>query len=316
MYFSIIVPVYNRPEEIIDLLDSIRKQDFTSFEVIIIEDGSSSTCEDLILPYFECLNLTYVFQENTGQGFARNHGISISKGEFFVFFDSDCVVPNGYFNALKKAINARKLDAFGGPDEAGSEFSAFQKAMNFSMTSLWTTGGIRGKLKDPAKFQARGFNMGFSRKAFEKVGGFIDPNMAEDIEISMRIKKAGFRLELVREAFVYHRRKNTFISFLKQSFQFGRNRIHIRTYHPEAVQLVHALPVMFLAGLVAMPLAFIFVPILLSALASIYLSWSAGVLVSSTLANRSLKIGFLSLATSIGQLVAYGAGFIRQFLFR
>ena len=316
MYFSIIIPVYNRSDEIVDLLQSIQEQELGSFEVIVVEDGSSLPCKARISPFFEGLNLTYVFQENTGQGYARNHGISIAKGDFFVFFDSDCVLPPAYFTLLTKAIQSRNLDAFGGPDEAGKEFSSFQKAMNFSMTSLWTTGGIRGKIKDPAKFQARGFNMGFSREVFETVGGFIDPNRAEDIEISMRIKKAGFRLELVREAFVYHRRKNTFGSFLKQSFQFGRNRVHISTYHPEAIQLVHVLPVLFLFGLLAIPLSVYLVPGLLPFLAALYMGWGAAILVSSTVANRSIPIGLLSLATSIGQLVAYGAGFLRQLLLR
>jgi glycosyltransferase involved in cell wall biosynthesis len=314
--FSVIIPVFNRPAEILDLLESICQQEIKPFEVCVVEDGSSLPCKEQIGPYTEKLNIKYLFQENSGQGFARNKGICHANGDFFIFFDSDCVLPKQYFSALTDAIRARNLDAFGGPDDADQGFSAFQKAMNFSMTSLWTTGGIRGKLKNPAKFQARGFNMGFSREVFEKIGGFVDPNMAEDIEISMRIKKAGFRLELVKEAFVYHRRKNTFLSFLKQSYQFGRNRVHLSTYHPEAVQFVHILPVMFLAGSLAIPFLFYLFPTFSKVLAAIYIGWGAGVLVSSTTSNRSLKIGILALATSIGQLSAYGLGFLRQLLLR
>lgn len=316
MYFSIIIPVYNRRDEIVELLESICLQEVSPLEVIVVEDGSTLTCKEEIVPFIGRLNLRYVFQENTGQGFARNRGISLAKGDFFIFFDSDCVLPKGYILALNKAIQSRNLDAFGGPDDAGDGFSAFQKAMNFSMTSFWTTGGIRGKLKDLSKFQARGYNMGFSRAVFDRVGGFLDPNMAEDIEISMRIKKAGFRLELVKEAFVFHNRKNTFVSFLKQSFQFGRNRVHISTYHRDAVQLVHLLPVLFLLGLLSIPVVSLIVPSFPPLLPFFYVCWGVAVLVSSTLGNRSLKVGIISLATSIGQLGAYGAGFLRQWLFR
>ncbi|HSI75924.1 MAG TPA: glycosyltransferase [Lunatimonas sp.] len=315
MFFSIIIPVFNRPDEIVELLESISLQEGVPFEVIVVEDGSTIPCKERIDPYCERINLIYVFQENTGQGYARNKGISLAKGDFFIFFDSDCVLPKGYLITLYRAILSRNLDAFGGPDDAGEGFSVFQKAMNFSMTSFWTTGGIRGKLKDPSKFQARGFNMGFSRKVFDRVGGFIDPNMAEDIEISMRIKKAGFRLELVKEAYVIHHRKNTFVSFLKQSFQFGRNRVHISTYHPDAVQFVHVLPVLFLLGLLAMPLVSLLIPALFPIFGGVYIFWGLGVLISSTLANRSILVGILAFATSVGQLAAYGAGFLRQWFY-
>lgn len=316
MFFSIIIPVYNRPDEIVELLESICLQKMVPFEVIVVEDGSSITCKEKIASFDNRLTLRYVFQENTGQGFARNKGISLAKGDFFIFFDSDCVLPRGYLAALYKAIQSRNLDAFGGPDDADMGFSALQKAMNFGMTSFWTTGGIRGKLKDPSKFQARGFNMGFSRDVFDRVGGFIDPNMAEDIEISLRIKKAGFRLELVKEAYVFHHRKNTFLSFLKQSFQFGRNRVHISKYHPDAVQLVHLLPGLFLLGLLAMPFVLFLSPTVFSILAAVYIGWGVGVLISSTLSYRSLQVGILALVTSMGQLGAYGAGFLKQWFFK
>src|SRR5690606_1901585 len=157
-------------------------------------------------------------------GFARNFGMTRAGGDFFVILDSDVILPSDYLMVLKAAIQARRLDAFGGPDAAAEDFSNLQKAMDFAMTSFWTTGGIRGKLKDPSKYQARGFNMGVSRKVFESLGGFVDPNRGEDIEWSIRIRKSGFKLELVEEAFVYHKRKNTLLSFAKQAFSFGRNR--------------------------------------------------------------------------------------------
>jgi glycosyltransferase involved in cell wall biosynthesis len=260
MFFSIIIPVYNRPNEIGDLLESLTLQVNKDFEVIVIEDGSKFPSEQIVTRYQEKLQISYYYQENKGQGFARNLGLSCAKGNYFVFFDSDCIIPKQYLALLYHALNERKLDAHGGPDDAGEDFTPLQKAMNFSMTSFWTTGGIRGKLKDPAKYQARGYNMGFSRKVYQEVGGFIDPNMAEDIELSIRIKKAGFKLELVKEAYVFHRRKNTYISFLRQSFQFGRNRIHVGRFHPEAVQAVHLLPLGFLLGSILLLLSAIWLP--------------------------------------------------------
>jgi glycosyltransferase involved in cell wall biosynthesis len=198
MFFSVIIPVYNRPEETEELLNSLFLQNFKDFEVIIVDDGSYRTCEHTLQTFAKTMKVNYYYQNNTGQGFARNMGMEKAKGNYFVFFDSDCVVPSGYLSILYQAIQKRGLDAHGGPDDAGEDFSVWQKAMNFSMTSLWTTGGIRGKVKNPAAYQARGYNMGFARKVYERLGGFIHPNMAEDIEMSLRIKKAGFRLELVQ----------------------------------------------------------------------------------------------------------------------
>jgi glycosyltransferase involved in cell wall biosynthesis len=222
MFFSCIIPVYNRPGELQELLRSLLAQTYTEFEVIVVEDGSTLRCDEVVTSFSQDLSLRYFYQENTGQGFARNFGMQQAKGDFFVILDSDVILPSSYFEALEKAIAVRSLDAFGGPDAAASDFSPLQKAMDFAMTSFWTTGGIRGKLKNPAAYQARGFNMGVSRAVFDRLGGFVDPNRGEDIEWSLRIKKAGFRLELVSEAFVYHKRKNTLWSFAKQAFSFGR----------------------------------------------------------------------------------------------
>ncbi|EON78015.1 Glycosyltransferase [Lunatimonas lonarensis] len=308
MRFSVIIPVYNRPEEIEALLNSLCAQSCTDFEVIVIDDGSSVPCKHVVSAFKERIHLTYVYQQNTGQGFARNTGMQQAAGDFFLFFDSDCQLPSEYMENLRKTITARKLDAFGGPDNAKEDFGPWQKAMNFSMTSFWTTGGIRGKLKDPAKYQARGYNMGFSRKVFEQVGGFRLANQAEDIEISMRIKKAGFKLELVREAWVYHHRKSTFLGFARQSFQFGTNRIHVSRIHPEALQPVHLLPLGFLLAWVFLPFIGWVLPVLFLPVALFFLIWAVGVVVSASWETRSVLIGFLALVTSVAQLSSYGAG--------
>ncbi|MCC5937060.1 MAG: glycosyltransferase [Lunatimonas sp.] len=308
MLFSVIIPVFNRPKELMALLDSLSGQCYRDFEVIVVDDGSDITCEAEVLSLQDSMNLTYVYQQNSGQGFARNKGMHQANGNFFIFLDSDCILPTDYLSKVAEAVNVKGLDAFGGPDRARDDFNPLQQAMNYSMTSFWTTGGIRGKMKDPAKYQARGYNMGFSREVFEEVGGFRDANRAEDIEISLRIKKAGFRLELVQEAWVYHHRKSTLWGFAKQSHQFGRNRIHVNRLHPGAMQLVHLLPLFFLIGMLMLPVLYGFFPGLFAVGATLFGCWVLAILVSASFETGSLRVGLLAVLTSCIQLACYGAG--------
>jgi glycosyltransferase involved in cell wall biosynthesis len=310
MFFSVIIPVYNRPEELRELLDSLSAQSFQDFEVIVIEDGSSLTSESVCDSFSEKLNIHYLYQENQGQGFARNHGMREAKGSFYVIFDSDVIVPTDYLEKLKKAIESRNLDAFGGPDAAESSFSTLQKAMDFAMTSFLTTGGIRGKMKNPASYQARGFNMGVSRQVFEETKGFVDPNRGEDIEWSIRIKKSGFKLELVREAFVFHKRKNTLKSFFNQAYSFGQNRINVSRYHADAVKLVHLLPSAFLVFLALTFVSGLFFWSIFPVLILVFLIWITLVFFFASLQYMSLKVGGLAIATSILQLAGYVAGLL------
>lgn len=314
MFFSVVIPVYNRPEELSDLLTSLVHQTEQDFEVIVMDDGSSITSKRVIDQYQNKLQIHYHFGVNQGQGFARNDGMQLAKGDFFVILDSDVLLPNNYLKLLKAAILDRKLDAFGGPDAADSDFNPLQKAMDFAMTSFWTTGGIRGKLKDPSKYQARGFNMGVSRTVFESTQGFLDPNQGEDIEWSIRIKNAGFRLELVEEAFVFHKRKNTLASFAKQAFSFGRNRVNVSRFHPDAIKLVHWLPSLFLIFLISMVFTGIFqFPVFYGQLL-LLLGWAMAVLISASIRYKSFLVGGLSLITSFTQLCSYGTGLIVEWL--
>ena len=312
MFFSCIIPVYNRPGELKDLLSSLLSQTYTQFEVVVVEDGSTLRCDEVVTSFSQDLSLRYFYQENTGQGFARNFGMQQAKGDFFVILDSDVLLPPTYFERLQDAIESRSLDAFGGPDAAAADFSPLQKAMDFAMTSFWTTGGIRGKLKNPAAYQARGFNMGVSREVFVRLGGFVDPNRGEDIEWSIRIKKAGFHLELVPEAFVYHKRKNTLWSFAKQGFSFGRNRVNVSRFHPEAIKLVHALPSFFLVFLISLGVNLFFIHLLLIPHLLILGVWAFLVLAQSTWQYRSPLVGILSLGTSVVQLSGYGMGLLLE----
>ena len=310
MFFSCIIPVYNRPGELQELLNSLLSQTYTQFEVIVVEDGSTLRCDEVVTSFSQDLSIRYFYQENTGQGFARNFGMQQAKGDFFVILDSDVLLPPTYFEALEKAIATRSLDAFGGPDAAASDFSPLQKAMDFAMTSFWTTGGIRGKLKNPASYQARGFNMGVSRAVFARLGGFVDPNRGEDIEWSLRIKKAGFRLELVSEAFVYHKRKNTLWSFAKQGFSFGRNRVNVSRFHPEAIKLVHALPSLFLLFLISIGVNLVFLKFMLIPQLLIFWVWALLVINQAYWKYGSLLVGHLALLTSLVQLCGYGVGLL------
>lgn len=314
MFFSVIIPVFNRPSEIVELLTSLSQQTYLDFEVILVEDGSTVKADQVALQFDSELSLKYFFQENQGQGYARNFGMSKAKGDFFVILDSDVILPADYLRILKSAIQERSLDAFGGPDAAAADFSHLQKAMDFAMTSFWTTGGIRGKLKDPSKYQARGFNMGVSRHVFEALGGFVDPNRGEDIEWSIRIKKAGFKLELVEEAYVYHKRKNTLISFAKQAFSFGRNRVNVSRFHPEAIKLVHWLPTFFLLFLLSIVINAVFFQIFLIPHLLILGAWGVAVIWGASWKYQSILVGNLALMTSIVQLCGYGAGLIVELI--
>jgi glycosyltransferase involved in cell wall biosynthesis len=315
MFFSVIIPVFNRPAEIFELLTSLTHQSYSDFEVVLVEDGSSVKSDQVVRQFESVLSIRYLFQKNQGQGFARNFGMTQAKGDFFVVLDSDVILPADYLSLLKKAIQERNLDAFGGPDAAAADFSNLQKAMDFAMTSFWTTGGIRGKLKDPSKYQARGFNMGVSRKVFETIGGFVDPNRGEDIEWSIRIKKSGFRLELVEEAFVYHKRKNTLWSFAKQAFSFGQNRVNVSRFHPEAIKMVHWLPTLFLLFLISLLLNALFFKFLLIPHVLILGVWASLVISTASWKYQSILVGDLALLTSVIQLCGYGSGLLVE-LFR
>jgi glycosyltransferase involved in cell wall biosynthesis len=314
MYFSVVIPVYNRPEELKELLKSLASQTIQDFEVVIVDDGSDFNSKEIAQEFQEEIRINYIYQDNLGQGFARNNGMRLAQGEFFVILDSDVILPKSYLEVLKTAIVRSSLDAFGGPDAAMEDFSPLQKAMDFAMTSFWTTGGIRGKLRNPAKYQARGFNMGVSKKVFETTGGFLDPNQGEDIEWSIRIKKAGFKLELVEEAFVYHKRKNTLITFAKQGFAFGRNRVNVSRFHPDAIKLVHFLPSLFLVFCITAIITGVLDSQIFQLQIFILLVWLIAIFVQSSFRYKSISVGFYSLFTSFAQLWSYGLGLIYELI--
>lgn len=311
-YFSIIIPVYNRIEEVRDLLESLSKQTSRDFEVVIVEDGSSQPCQDVVEKYKSSLNVQYYFKENEGRSIARNYGMEHATGDYFLFFDSDCVIPEQYIATLKSALEANYTDCFGGPDAAHESFSDIQKAINYSMTSFLTTGGIRGGKVQLEKFVPRTFNMGFSREVWKKVGGFREM-FSEDIDMSTRIRKAGFSISLIIDAFVYHKRRVNLRLFARQIYVFGMSRITLYLLYPESLKLVHWLPAIFVLGILAMIiLSICLTPWFMAPLAAYLLAVFAMALIST----KSLKIAALSIATSVIQLGGYGVGFLKAFFLK
>ncbi len=306
--YSIIIPVYNRPDEMSELLESLSKQSFKDFEVVIVEDGSRNRCEHLVEKYARLYDITYQYKPNTGRSDSRNIGMTLSKGDYFIFFDSDCIIPPGYLSIVNDRLRTNYTDCYGGPDAAHESFSPLQKAISHSMTSFFTTGGIRGGKKQMEKFCPRSFNMGFSRKVFETVGGFLE-TFGEDIDLSTRIKNAGFDTQLIREAFVYHKRRVNLSQFYKQVNVFGQARIYLHLTHPGSLKLVHTAPAVFTIGMAGILIMSLFYPYLLI----IPVVYALILFIDASIKNRSIYIGMLAIITGYIQLIGYGTGFIKAF---
>lgn len=312
MFFSVIVPVYNRPDEIKELLDSLLNQTYRHFEVLIVEDGSEQTCKHIVDSYTDRLNIRYFFKKNSGQGFSRNFGFERANGEYYIVFDSDCLIPSHYFETVNDYLKIQRLDAFGGPDRAHPSFTPLQKAISYSMTSVFTTGGIRGDKKRGGSFNPRSFNMGISKTVFEATGGYRITRMGEDLEFSIRIKKHGFKVGLIPEAYVYHKRRTSLKQFYDQLHFFGRARVNLSRFHPGEIKPLHLLPALFTIGC----LFFLSTPLwnrdLFAGLLTAGILGSGLIVLDSGVKNRSIKVGLLSIATSIVQLFAYGMGFLSE----
>lgn len=311
-YFSVIVPIYNRIDEVSDLLESLSHQTNTDFEVILVEDGSTEPCKHIADKYADRLDIQYYHKSNEGRSIARNYGIERAHGQYFIFFDSDCVIPEEYFDSLSKRLKENYTDCFGGPDAAHDSFTDVQKAINYSMTSFLTTGGIRGGKVQMEKFVPRSFNMGYSRKVWETIGGFREM-FSEDIDMSTRIRQADFTIQLIRDAYVYHKRRTSLPKFWRQTYVFGMSRITLKLLYPGSMKLVHCLPAFFVIGSVAM----ILLSILWYWMAILPLAaYLLAVWITAIISTRSLKIGSLAVVTSIIQLGAYGCGFIKAYVWK
>ena len=321
MQFSIIIPVYNRPQEVDELLKSLCAQTLKDFEVIVVEDGSSEKCDTVCEKYTDRLTLNYYFKPNSGPGPSRNYGAERSQGEYLIILDSDVIVPVNYMEIIQKELENNPCDAFGGPDRAHPSFTPIQKAINYSMTSFFTTGGIRGGKKKLDKFYPRSFNLGIRKPVYEALGGFAPMRYGEDIDLSTRIFKGGYSCRLFPEAFVYHKRRVKFSSFFRQVKHSGEARIVLKKKYPETFKLVHLLPSAFVIGNAFLVLACIahlaISPLLIGKLSPWALLWLAPILLycllvfaDSLLKNKSLKVASLSVPAAYCQLFGYGTGFI------
>lgn len=314
MFFSVIIPLYNRPQEIDELLDSLTRQTYTRFEVLVIEDGSKLDAATVVNAYRERLDVRYFVKENEGQGFTRNFAFKHALGDYFIIFDSDCLIPPDYFQSVVDHMRSDYLDAYGGPDAAHSSFTSIQKAISYSMTSPFTTGGIRGSKNNlGGQFHPRSFNMGISRAVWEATGGFVLTRLGEDIEFSIRIHNKGFKIGLIPEAYVYHKRRTNFSQFYKQVHFFGRARINIYKYFPDTLKAVHFFPALFTLFLIFTILSTIVGSELAVICLGLQLAFSALIFLHSWKVNRSIRVAAESIIAAYIQLTGYGLGFIQDF---
>ncbi|RYU94493.1 glycosyltransferase [Emticicia agri] len=317
--YSVITPVYNRPDEVRELLESLTRQTYKNFEVIIVEDGSTLKCEEVCRSFEKQLDISYFYKPNSGQGFSRNYGFERASGDYFVQLDSDAIIPERYFEIVDNYLSTHWLDAYGGPDAAHESFTDTQKAINYAMTSVFTTGGIRGKKNNAGgQFHPRSFNFGISRKVWEVTQGYTMTRMAEDIEFSIRIIDKGFKVGLIEEAFIYHKRRTDFGQFYKQLHFFGRGRINLSRMFPSELKLVHFFPMLFTLACLSIPIqyllsfisSFFYGTFILSIMITIL--YILLIFIDSTIKNKSVKVGFLSIIACFIQLFAYGIGFMQE----
>ena len=316
MNYSIIVPVFNRPDEVDELLESLCHQEVKDFEVVIVEDGSKKPCKDVCDKYAGILDLHYYFKENSGPGQSRNYGAERAKGDWLIVLDSDVVLPAGYLLSVDEGLNSQ-IDAFGGPDASHPSFTPVQKAISYSMTSFFTTGGIRGgKGKKLDKFFPRSYNMGIRREVYLELGGFSKMRFGEDIDFSYRIVEAGYKTALIPEAWVWHKRRTDFRKFFRQVYNSGIARINLEKRHPGTLKIVHLLPTVFTLGVISLLLCAAILLFLVPSLSLLALSpiilYCLIICIDSSIFNKSLWVGLLSIPAAFVQLMGYGFGFIES----
>ncbi len=311
-FFSLIVPVYNRPEEVFELLESLSKQTYRDFEFVLVEDGSSRKADQILESFKESFPINYIDRENQGPSLARNTGMAEAKGEYLLFVDSDCILPPDWMEKIFDSLQKKPVDCFGGPDRAADKFNDVQKAISFAMTSFITTGGIRGGKKQIDKFYPRSYNLGISRKLYEEMGGFPNTRMhpGEDMVFSVELMKRGYKTALFNDCFLYHKRRSTLRQFFKQVYRFGYTRYIISKVYPDTKKILYWFPSLFLFGSILL--------LLTGSLLHLFYLLPLGVLfvlifLVSCLSNRSIKVAFLSILTSLIQLTGYGWGFAKSF---
>lgn len=309
-YYSFVIPVYNRPQEILELLDSMTKMTFPrEYEVVIVEDGSKETSESIVQQFSDRLNISYYYKDNSGPGPSRNYGMRRAKGDYFIILDSDCLLPSHYLTEVDAFLSKTYYDCFGGADAALKSFTPIQKAINYTMTSLLTTGGIRGNKKQVGRFEPRSFNMGISKKAFEETQGFDRIHPGEDPDLSARIRKAGMETAFIPNAAVYHKRRISWRNFYKQVNKFGKVRPILNVRYPETAKLTFFLPTLFCFFTIISIVSAWFNPVFILPLAGYVLL----LFLDSSVKNKSIYIGFLSVIAMFIQFFGYGMGYLKVY---
>ncbi len=310
LQFSFIIPVYNRPDEIQELLQSFQAlQTQELFEIVIVEDGSTMPSKEVVELYKDTLNISYFFKENSGPGDSRNFGMQHAKGNYFIILDSDCILPKNYLDEVIKSLNTNYIECFGGPDAAHESFSNLQKAINFSMTSIITTGGIRGNKNSVDAFQPRSFNMGISKKAFEESKGFGNIHPGEDPDLSIRLWNLGYKTKLIPEAFVYHKRRISWNKFYKQVYKFGLVRPILNVWHPKTKKVTFWFPTLFCLGLLTAFLLYFFQ---IKFFLMLYFLYFIMAFILALLSTKNVMVSLLSIIAIIIQFFGYGFGFLKS----
>ena len=315
MKYSFIIPVFNRPDEVDELLESLTHQTLRDFEVVVVEDGSDVPCRDVVERYADRLQVHYYAKPNSGPGQTRNYGVERAKGDYVLILDSDVVLPEGYLQAVDHELAATPCDAFGGPDRAHASFSKMQQAINYAMTSFFTTGGIRGGKKKMDKFYPRSFNMGVRRAVYHELGGFSAMRFGEDIDFSTRLIRSGHVSRLFQSAWVWHKRRTDLRKFFKQVHNSGIARIHLTKRHPGTLKAVHMLPAVFTLGCALLVVLAVAAALLGCphwwALLLPFVLFALIIGVDATRSERSVGVGWRAVAAAYVQLTGYGSGFLR-----
>ena len=314
MFFSLIIPVYNRPDEVDELLMSLSQMEYHDvYEIVIIEDGSTIKCQEVLEKYADKLNISYYFKPNSGPGDSRNFGMEKARGNYFIIFDSDCIIPANYLVEVENALKETYVDCFGGPDKALDSFSDIQKAINFAMTSFLTTGGIRGGSEKIGKFQPRSFNMGLSRRAFEVSKGFGNIHPGEDPDLSIRLWELGFETRLIPQAYVYHKRRIDWEKFAIQVNKFGKARPILNSWYPKYSKPTFFFPTLFILGLGISIFMYLFSQNF-DFLLQLYFIYFILIFITSSIQNKNIKVGYLSMIAVWKQFWGYGTGFLVSFV--
>jgi glycosyltransferase involved in cell wall biosynthesis len=316
MYFSVIVPTFSRPDEVTELLTSLEAQQNKNFEVIIADGSLDKSLEQVVDKFRNKLTLKYLYQKKLGISESRNWGAQNATGDMIVFFDSDCVIPPAYFQVVNDYLAQNPLDAYGGPDRADESFNNKQKAISYAMTSYFTTGGIRGGEKQVGKFQPRSFNMGIRKAVFDELGGFSGLKVSEDIDLSIRLYKNGNRTGLIRDAYVFHKRRSTFYKFFRQVFSFGSGRIDLQLRHGDALKPVHLLPSLFVIYLAGGILAALVSKDLFLLWVGTILLYIMAVFIDAVIRNFNLAVGLMSVYAAFIMLTGYGLGMLKSAIMR